>query len=258
MKFLKKNILKIEFKSILLILSFTFALALLLKPQFFLKTELVNSIFKDLGFELKSIEVEGNHFVQKTEIINKIKFINCENIFCLDLTKSKNFIESNNWIQSVKLKLVLPSKLKIIVKEEAPYFIYKNEKKIVLLNIKGNEIDKLDFIDDRFKKLVILRGEGAIDNIPNLLNILDLNDSIAGKVTEARLIGKRRWSLKYLSNIIIDLPESNPEKAFYKITELEKKYGLLSNKLKKIDLRISNRMIIQLQTLSPSDEESNI
>lgn len=258
MTYIKNNILKTTLKNFFFILSFIFIFLIIFKPHFFLQTKVVNFIFKDLGFELKKVEVLGNHYVRKSEIINNIKFINCESLFCLDLMSTKKLIEGNNWIKSVKLKLILPAQLKITIKEEEPYFIYKNEKKLVLLNIKGNKIDNLDYISDEFKNLVLLKGEGAINNIPKLLSILSLNNNISGKVTAASLIAKRRWSLKYLTNIIIDLPESNPEKAFYKIAELEQKYGLLSNKLKKIDLRVSDRMIIQLDTEEYDLEENNI
>ena len=258
MKYFKNYILKIKLKSLFLVLSVSFILALLLKPQFFLQTKIVNLILKDLGFELRNIEVQGNYFVQKSEIIKDIKFINCENLFCLELKNSKENIEKNNWIKSVQLRIIVPSQLKIIVQEEKPYFVYKNDKKIALLNKNGDEIDRLDQITKDFKDLVVLSGEGAIDNISNLLNILALNNTISEKVTEARLIANRRWSLKYLKNTIIDLPERNPEKAFYKVAELDKKYGLLLNKLKKIDLRVNDRMIIQLETLVLPEKDNNI
>ena len=64
--------------------------------------------------------------------------------------------------------------------------------------------------------------------------------------------------LKHSSNIIIELPEDNPSKAFYKIVELENKYGLLNKRLKKIDLRISDRMIIQLKNKSELLKENGI
>ena len=68
------------------------------------------------------------------------------------------------------------------------------------------------------------------------------------------MISSRRWSLKHSANIIIELPENNPDKAFYKIVELEKKYGFLNKRLKKIDLRVSDRMIVQLKNISDLKE----
>lgn len=258
MKYFRSNILKIKLKSFFLVLSVSFVLAILLNPQFFLQTKVVNLIFKDLGFELRNIDVQGNNFIKKSEIIKGIKFINCENLFCLDLKNSKENIEKNNWIKSVQLRLIFPSQLKIIIQEEKPYFAYKNLKKIALLNKSGHEIDRVEHLNKEFKNLVVLTGEGAVDNIPNLLNILALNNTISEKVTEAKLIANRRWSLKYLENTIIDLPESNPGKAFFKIAELDKKYGLLLNKIKKIDLRVNDRMIIQLENLVSPEQDNNI
>ncbi len=51
---------------------------------------------------------------------------------------------------------------------------------------------------------------------------------------------------------MIELPENNPEAAFIKINELNEKYGFLSNKLEKVDLRVKDRMIIKLKTLGES------
>ena len=65
MKYFRSNKIKIKFKILFLVLSVSFIIAIFLKPQFFLQTKLVNLIFKDLGFELKNIDVQGNKFIQK-------------------------------------------------------------------------------------------------------------------------------------------------------------------------------------------------
>ena len=91
-----------------------------------------------------------------------------------------------------------------------------------------------------------------------MLNIFSVGTSISEDIKEATLVSSRRWSLKHSSNIIIELPEDNPKKAFYKIVELENKYGFLNERLKKIDLRISDRMIIQLKNKSELLKENDI
>ena len=97
-----------------------------------------------------------------------------------------------------------------------------------------------------------------VNKIFNLLNIFSVSTVISENIKEATLVSSRRWSLKHSSNIIIELPEDNPSKAFYKIVELENKYGFLNERLKKIDLRISDRMIIQLKNKSELLKENDV
>ena len=248
------KILKNNFKKILLLVCLTFTISIFTVPSIFFQFDIVNKYIKDLGFKLDNIQVSGNNSVLKADIINKVVFNNCDNLFCLDLKKSKLELEKNSWIKSVKLKYSLPSKLSIIIKEEKPIFILKDNEKITLLNAEGKKIQDLEIVSNNYKNLLILSGHGVENKILNLLNIFAISTSLSEEIKEATLISSRRWSLKHSANITIELPENNPDKAFYKIFELEKKYGFLNRRLKKVDLRASDRMIIQLKNISDLKE----
>ena len=252
------NVLKINTKKILLI-SFLFLIStILFFPEHFLKLEKVNKLFKSLGFELNYIQVSGNKTVSKDDIIKKLVFKNCDNLFCVNLKQSKNEIEKNNWVKTAKLKYNLPSKLSVIIEEEKPKFLLKENKNITLLNLDGKKIQDIKKISKDYKDLLILSGDGVENKIFNLLSIFSVGTVISENIKEATLVSSRRWSLKHSSNIIIELPEDNPSKAFYKIVELENKYGFLNERLKKIDLRVSDRMIIQLKNKSELLKENDI
>jgi len=251
LKILKKNSKKFPF-----ILFLTFTTLIFIYPSIFFQFDIINKYIKDLGFKLDNIHVAGNNSVLKEDIINKVVFDNCDNLFCIDLKKSKLELEKNNWIKSVKLKYSLPSKLSIIIKEEKPVFILKDNEKITLLNVEGKKIQDLEIVSNNYKNLLILSGYGVEKNILNLLNIFSISTSLSEEIKEATLVSSRRWSLKHSANITIELPENNPDKAFYKIFELEKKYGFLNKRLKKVDLRASDRMIIQLKNISDLKENN--
>ena len=250
--------LKINMKKILLISSLSLISIILFFPEYFLKLDKVNNLVKNLGFELNVIQVLGNKSVLKDDIIKNIVFKNCDNLFCVDLKKSKNEIEKNNWVRSAKLKYNLPSKLSIVIEEEKPTFLLKETKNITLLNLEGKKIQDIKVISNDYKDLLILSGDGVESKIFNLLDIFSISISISEKIKEATLVSSRRWSLKHSSNIIIELPEDNPSKAFYKIVELENKYGFLNERIKKIDLRISDRMIIQLKNKNELLKENDV
>ena len=251
-------IVKINIKKILLI-SFLFLISIILFfPEHLLKLDKVNRMIKSLGYELSYIEVSGNKTVSKDDIIKKVVFKNCDNIFCVNLKQSKNEIEKNNWVKSAKLQYNLPSKLFIVIEEEKPTFLLKENNSITLLNLEGKKIQDIKIISKDYEDLLVLSGNGVENKIFNLLNIFSVGTVISENIKEATLVSSRRWSLKHSSNIIIELPEDNPSKAFYKIVELENKYGFLNERLKKIDLRISDRMIIQLKNKSELLKENGV
>ncbi len=251
-------ILKINIKKILLISFLLLISTILFFPEHFLKLEKVNKLIKNLGFELNYIQVLGNKTVSKEDIINKVVFKNCDNLFCVNLKQSKNEIEKNNWVKSAKLKYSLPSKLSIVIEEEKPTFLLKENKKYYSVKFRRKKIQDIKIISKDYKDLLILSGDGVENKIFNLLNIFSVSTVISENIKEATLVSSRRWSLKHSSNIIIELPEDNPSKAFYKIVELENKYGFLNERLKKIDLRISDRMIIQLKNKSELLKENDV
>ena len=251
-------ILKINMKKILLISFLLLISTILFFPEHFLKLDQVNKLLKNLDFNLNYIQVSGNKTVSKDDIIKKVVYKNCDNLFCVNLKQSKNEIEKNNWIKSAKLKYSLPSKLFIVIEEEKPTFLLKENKNITLLNLEGKKIQDIKIISKDYKDLLILSGDGVENKIFNLLNIFSVGTVISENIKEATLVSSRRWSLKHSSNIIIELPEDNPSKAFYKIVELENKYGFLNESLKKIDLRISDRMIIQLKKKSELLKENDV
>ena len=256
-KFLKSN-LKYNINKVLFITITTFIILFLIYPSIIFKNNIINNFLKSLGFELNNILIEGNKRVIDSEILNKIKFKDCTNLFCIDLKESKKELEKNDWIKLAKLKYNLPSKLIIVIEEEKPIYILRNNNQTSLLNDKGKKIEEVKVIPSKFENLIILSGQDVENKILNLLNILSVNIEISEEIKEATLVSKRRWSLKHSSNITIELPELNPDKAFYKIAELEKKYGFLNSKIKKIDLRPANRIIIQLKNESEFKNESNI
>ncbi len=113
-------------------------------------------------------------------------------------------------------------------------------------------------ISSDYKNLLILSGNGVENEILGLLNIFSVSTTVSEEIKEATLVSSRRWSLKHSSNIIIELPEDDPDKAFYKIVELDEKYGFLNDKLKRIDLRMTDRMIIQLKNKSDLSKENDV
>ena len=155
-------------------------------------------------------------------------------------------------------KYVRTAELKINIYEEEPKFILDNGDLAFLINSQGKKIETISYNKNLYQDLVVISGENVIAKINDLRDILNTSPDLAKKITSAKLISNRRWSLVYSYLTTLDLPENNPEQAFRKLALLNKRYGILSDRLKKIDLRVKDRMIIKFNINNFSFNESKV
>ena len=251
-RILKINKLKVSIALLFLILFFTIVIK---KNLIFVYSD---NFLKNLGFILTKINIKGIDKLNEYEIKNQIKYKNCENLFCIDLVETKIALEQLDWIRNANLKLVLPSELNIDIHEEQPKFVLDNGKTSYLLNADGKKIEQIDINKNLYENLVVISGDNVVDKINDLREILDISPDLAKKITSAKLISNRRWSLVHSYLTTLDLPEKNPETAFRKLDMLNKRHGIISDNLKKIDLRVKDRMIIKFNINNFSFKESKV
>ncbi len=245
-------------KVLLILFILSFFSIFIYKKSLILGNKLIDDTLIKLGFILKDLDINKIDSIKEKEIFDNIVYYKCSNLFCINLEQTKNKLKTIGWIKGVNLTLVIPDKLKVLIEEEVPKYIYYEENLFYLLNKEGKVITQYENVNKRYENLLLLSGEKANKKLEELSFIFSGSPSLAEKITKARLVSDRRWSLLYSSNITIDLPEKNAKEAFRKVQEIHDKYGLLSNKLRKIDLRIKDRMIIKLDMNRNFIKESKI
>ncbi len=179
-------------------------------------------------FNIAKIEVDGNKLVSKEKIISLSELKKGENIFKFG-SKVNEKIKENKYIESVDIKKVLPSTVKIIVQErEVKYQI--------------NLINCFAYID---KNGYILENSSLKKEVPTIVGL---------KITENELINKDRLDTQDLEklgkiNKIIESAKSiNIDKLITEINNSENQYILyLESKKKKIyvgdALNLINKML---------------
>ena len=218
----------------------------------------LDNFILNLGFSLTKISITGIHKIDEYEIKEHIKYKKCRNLFCIDLEATKYALEQLDWVKNANLKLIFPSELKINIYEEEPKFILDNGNLAFLINSQGKKIEIIEDNKSLYQDLVVISGENVTDKINDLSNILNTSPDLAKNITSAKLISNRRWSLVYSYLTTLDLPENNPEQAFRKLALLNKRHGIISDNLKKIDLRVKDRMIIKFNINNFSFYESKV
>lgn len=143
-------------------------------------------------FKITEIDVENNKIVPSNIIVKLSKIQNGNNIFYLNLYRSKNSILNNPYIKAVSIKRQLPSKCIIIVNERVAKYYNSDGNNFYVVDKDGNVLEKRDNINGM--KLAKLNGFDyskattgqllpcdnkrkidVVSTISNLMNLVDIN-----------------------------------------------------------------------------------
>lgn len=124
-------------------------------------------------FNIKDIKVLNNRNIGSEEI-KKLSQINLgENIFYLNLRKSRTAILSNPYILKADIKRKLPNKINIYVEERTAVFYVKQNEKYLVIDEKGIVLEEKNSISGM--KLIKLEGfEGKNYKVGEVLDNSDV------------------------------------------------------------------------------------
>jgi cell division protein FtsQ len=102
------------------------------------------------------------------------------------------------------------------------------------------------FTGQRFTNLPLLVGGGAQKRAKDFLALLDRYPEIRNEVRASVLVAERRWNLRLRSGIDVRLPETDVERALVQLAGLIRNDKLTSRDITAIDLRLPDRVTVQL------------
>ena len=212
--------------------------------------------FKKISESNFNIIINGNNRISNNEIIS---FITNEINIYNELKKShqnpkyhnnklaellaKKLKDHSRWIEDVAIKIFLPNKFIIEIKEYQPFVIWQDQGKNYVANKNGHIIE-VNLDSEKFDSMIILSGDKAYDNIASLFNIFVINPELSSKIYSATWIGNRRWNIRFENGLLIKLPEDNIDKAWQRLIKILSQKEAFE-KLKMIDLRIKDKSYIE-------------
>lgn len=191
------------------------------------------------GFELKNIVVQGQTNTPSRHIINAIGAKRGDSILSISLPTIQKTLENSPWVKSCIVERKLPDTLYIALLERKPIAIWQFNKKLYLIDEGGDRISNQKI--ENFPKLLHIIGEGGNLYAKTLVDDLSKNPDLAAKVHTAIRYGNRRWNIVLDEDITVKMPEENFQKAYEYLQKIHSSNKLFGNKIKTLDLRLSDR-----------------
>ena len=192
-------------------------------------------------FKVKKIELYGTENVEESLINLKLKQFEDQNIFLIDQDEIASLLVGIDFINTVEIKKIYPSKIKIRINEDKIVAIIIDSKNKYLLT-KGGEVIKK--YDDKFSFLPTVYGKDAKVNFPIFYKFLiDLNFNI-DEVEYFKYFETERWDIFLKNDRLIKLPmdKERAKNSIKKFVSIENKENF--KKFKIFDFRIENQLII--------------
>lgn len=199
------------------------------------------------GFRVENLLLEGREFADADFLKVLINVSPGDPLFSLSPAKAKALLEETEWVAHAHIERRLPDTIYIRITERKPTALWLAGNTLYLVDENGDPI-KTDNLE-RFKDLVIVSGDGARGEVPDLTELLKAEPTITARVYKALRVGHRRWDLVLDNGLVLKLPEDDDAGlALRRAEEAQQKTALFDRPgLQVVDLRQDDRLVLRNQ-----------
>ena len=210
----------------------------------------------DMGFTVENILVEGRQYTDAGVLLAIVNVQKGDPLFSFDPQTAKNTIMRIGWVEGAQVERRWPDTIYIGLKERQPLALWQSEKRLKLLDGKGEVIvtDNLQ----RFSDLILVSGKDAPETAAQLVANLKAEPIIFERVETAQRISERRWNLRLKNAVEIKLPEDDMGLALRRLSTAQQEDGLLDKDIVSIDMREVDRVSVRTKPGTVQDYNSSL
>jgi len=188
--------------------------------------------------EINFIKVSGLEDEDNLLLLEKIKILNLNNIFSIDVDRIKSEIELNSLVEKYYIFKKYPSSININI-EKTKFLARVNIKGQIFLIGSNGKLTKDDSLND---KLPFIFGNPIIDDFLNLKIIIDQSKISYDDIKNLYFFPSKRWDLELRNNTVIKLSNNNVNETLSLV--LKFLHSVEFKDVKMIDARNKNQIIL--------------
>lgn len=196
------------------------------------------------GFRIAEISLTGPKEVSREEVLTTAGVGGRASLLFLDADAARRRLMANPWIADAAVFKLYPDRLQITITERRAFALWQEEGRVSVIAADGTVLEP--FVEDRYRDLPLVVGRGAERQAKDFLALVARYPDIRSVLRASILIAERRWNLRLANGIDVRLPESNVTAALDRLVELDRDKKLLSRDIVAIDLRLPDRVSVQL------------
>lgn len=198
----------------------------------------------DMGMTVHAALLQGRDETSRESILAALGVVRGQPLLAFDPAAAKQRLERLSWVREAAVERRFPGTIAVRIVERRPLALWQRDGKLALVDDTGTVIEQDDIA--RFASLPIIVGDEAPRHAAALVAMLTSEPRLKAHVRAAVWVADRRWNLHLDNGIDVRLPEERPEAAWARLADLDRTSGLLQRDLIAIDLRMNDRLILQL------------
>jgi cell division protein FtsQ len=206
--------------------------------------DLCDSLANAAGFGIAEVALTGERELGRDEILKTAGISGSTSLLFLDASQARVRLLTNPWIAEATVLKLYPGRLRIEIRERAPFALWQKEARTALIAADGTVLEPA--VPERFAKLPLVVGSGAARVAPGFLDLLSQHPVVSRQVTAAVLVAERRWNLHLANGVEILLPEDHADRALAVLSGLDRDKNLLARDIVLVDLRLADRVTVRL------------
>ncbi len=197
-----------------------------------------------VGLTVKTVTLTGRTRASDAEVLAALGIERGDSMLKFDTQLARARLEKIGWINKASVYRLFPNTVLINIEERKPFAIWQRGGRLSIIDEKGVALGALRVQDYGYLPLVV--GYGAENKAQKLYAQIAAYPGIKSLVRAAVRVADRRWNLRLLNGITINLPETGVPEALAQLAKLDEDNGLLSRDIVLVDFRIVDRVTIRL------------
>lgn len=200
-------------------------------------------VARKIGLGIEGASVTGYRHTADSDIYKALQLDQNNLLFAFDAVAARKRIEALPWIDKASVTRVFPNSLKVVVSERAPYALWMNGNRTLLVDSGGRTLGPADPAEQA--GLPVVAGPGAGERAQEIVNLVGKQDWLRGRIRQARLVDGRRWSVLLQGGAVLDLPADGAGDALSRLAGRGDRDALLSTRYGAVDLRLDSYLVVR-------------
>jgi cell division protein FtsQ len=203
-----------------------------------------NATANSAGFRITAVAINGRKQLTQDEVLAIGGVNGRSSLLFLDAATVREKLKANPWIGEATVLKLYPGQLQIDIVERSAFALWQHDGRLAVISDDGAVLQP--YLSRRFISLPLVVGKGAETRARDFLALLARYPQVR-KLTKAVIfVGERRWNLRLKDGLDIRLPEHDVGNALAALSKLDKEDRLFSRDIVAIDMRLADRLTVQL------------
>ena len=203
-----------------------------------------NAIANSTGFRIATVAINGRKQLTQDEVLAIGGVNGRSSLLFLDAAKVRDKLKAHPWIADATILKLYPGRLQIDIAERSAFALWQQDGRLSVIADDGAVLEP--YMSRRFIALPLVVGKGAETHARDFLALLARYPQVHAATQAAVFVGERRWNLRLKDGLDIRLPENDAGNALASLSKLDKEDRLFSRDIVAIDMRLPDRLTVQL------------